>query len=38
MRRLMVFNQVSVDGYFSDASGDMSWAHKSDPEWKCLRG
>ncbi len=31
--RLLVFNQVSLDGYFTDAHGDMSWAHKSDPEW-----
>lgn len=33
MRRLMVFNQVTLDGYFTDRHGDMSWAHKSDPEW-----
>jgi dihydrofolate reductase len=33
MRRLTVFNLVSLDGYFVDASGDMSWAHKQDPEW-----
>jgi len=33
MRRLVVFNQVSLDGYFVDASGDMSWAHKQDAEW-----
>ena len=33
MRRLTVFNQVSLDGYFTDANGDMSWAHKQDPEW-----
>ena len=33
MRKLSVFNNVSLDGYFSDASGDMSWAHKQDPEW-----
>jgi dihydrofolate reductase len=26
MRRLVVFNQLSVDGYFTDAQGDMSWA------------
>jgi dihydrofolate reductase len=26
MRRLIVFNQVSLDGYFTDAHGDMSWA------------
>jgi len=24
MGRLSVFNQVTVDGYFADASGDMS--------------
>jgi len=33
MPRLMVFNQVSLDGYFTDRNGDMSWAHKDDPEW-----
>ncbi len=33
MRKLIMFNQVSVDGFFADGSGDMSWAHKSDPEW-----
>jgi dihydrofolate reductase len=33
MSKLLVFNQVSLDGYFSDAKGDMSWAHKQDPEW-----
>ena len=33
MRRLSVFNNVSLDGYFTDGKGDMSWAHKSDPEW-----
>ena len=33
MRKLTVFNLVSLDGYFTDANGDMSWAHKSDPEW-----
>jgi dihydrofolate reductase len=33
MRRLSVFNAVSVDGYFTDQKGDMSWAHRSDPEW-----
>jgi len=25
MRRLVVFNQVSVDGYFADVNGDISW-------------
>ena len=33
MTKLTVFNQVSLDGYFTDAKSDMSWAHKSDPEW-----
>jgi hypothetical protein len=33
MRKLTVFNNVSLDGYFTDSSGDMSWAHKQDPEW-----
>src|SRR5947209_1212887 len=33
MRKLKVFNSVSLDGYFCDDSGDMSWAHKDDPEW-----
>jgi dihydrofolate reductase len=25
---------VSLDGFICDAAGDMSWAHKQDPEWK----
>lgn len=33
MRKLIVFNQVSLDGFFTDSKGDMSWAHKHDPEW-----
>ena len=33
MRKLKVFNQISVDGYFTDVHGDMSWAHRQDPEW-----
>lgn len=33
MRRLSVFNSVTLDAYFTGADGDMSWAHKSDPEW-----
>jgi dihydrofolate reductase len=33
MRRVNVFDQVSLDGYFVDGDGDMSWAHKSDAEW-----
>ena len=33
MRRLTVFNNVSLDGYFADVNSDMSWAHSQDPEW-----
>src|SRR5436190_9248124 len=33
MRKLMVFNSTTLDGYFTDQHGDMSWAHKRDPEW-----
>jgi dihydrofolate reductase len=34
MPRLNMFNNVSLDGYFTDASNDMSWAHAGadDPE------
>ena len=32
-RRLTAFGHVSLDGYFVDESGDMSWAHKRDAEW-----
>jgi dihydrofolate reductase len=38
MRQLIVFNQVSLDGYFTDAAGDMSWAHQArdDAEWNAF--
>ena len=36
MRKLCVFNQVSLDGYFTDQNNDMSWAHKQDPEWNAF--
>jgi len=36
MRKLIVFNQVSIDGFIADAAGDMSWAHRSDPEWNAF--
>lgn len=34
MRRLRVFESISIDGYFCDAHGDMQWAHAGgdDPE------
>ena len=28
MRKLLVFNSVTLDGYFSGPNGDMSWAHR----------
>jgi len=38
MRRLVVFNMVSLDGYFTDAHGDMRWAHQgsAEAEWKAF--
>lgn len=35
MRKLLVFNHVSLDGYFVDMNGDMSWAKADhqDAEW-----
>ena len=38
MRRLIVFNNVTVDGYFADENGDMRWAHRQtqDPEFNAF--
>ena len=35
MRKLAVFNNVSLDGYFTDKNNDMSWVHQdpADSEW-----
>jgi dihydrofolate reductase len=35
MQKLIVFNSISLDGYFTDSKGDMSWAHNpdKDKEW-----
>jgi dihydrofolate reductase len=34
MRKLTVFNSVSLDGYFTGENGDLGWAHKrQDKEW-----
>ncbi len=27
---------MSLDGYFTDVDGDMSWAHKQDAEWNAF--
>jgi len=37
-RKLAMFNHVSLDGYFTDAAGDMSWAHTRDEEWQRFTG
>lgn len=35
MAHLTAFNTISLDGYFTDANSDMSWAHTApDPEWQ----
>lgn len=38
MRKLIVFNQVTLDGYFAGPGGDISWAHKdpNDAEWNAF--
>lgn len=38
MRKLVVFNSISLDGYFVDQNGDMSWAHnaENDEEWNAF--
>jgi dihydrofolate reductase len=38
MRKLVVFNSVSLDGYFTGKDGDLSWAHAGgdDPEFRAF--
>ena len=36
MRKIRVFENVSLDGFFADAKNDMSWAHKHDEEWNAF--
>jgi dihydrofolate reductase len=37
MRKVSVFNHVTLDGYFTDKNSDMSWAHKNaDAEWNAF--
>ena len=38
MRKLIVFNNVTLDGYFTGANGDISWAHSGndDPEFNAF--
>jgi len=36
MPKLVVFNQVTLDGYFAGAGGDIAWAHQEDPEFNAF--
>lgn len=38
MQKLIVFNHVTLDGYFVDANGSMEWARteKEDAEWNAF--
>ena len=38
MAKLSVFNSISMDGYFTGADGDLSWAHSvpQDAEWNAF--
>lgn len=36
MRKVIVFNNISLDGYFTDPNNDMSWAHREDPEFNAF--
>jgi dihydrofolate reductase len=36
MRKIAMFMQISLDGYYADANGDMSWAHKQDAKWNAF--
>jgi dihydrofolate reductase len=36
MRKVHTFTSISLDGFFTDAKGDMSWAHRRDAEWNAF--
>jgi dihydrofolate reductase len=36
MRKLRSYTSISLDGFFTDARNDMSWAHKRDDEWNAF--
>jgi dihydrofolate reductase len=38
MRKVHVFDNVSLDGFFTDEKNDMSWAHQRDEEWNAFAG
>jgi len=31
MRRVVAFSNISVDGFFSDTNGNLTWAQANDP-------
>lgn len=38
MRKIHMFDNVSLDGFFTDDKNDMTWAHKRDEEWNAFSG
>jgi dihydrofolate reductase len=36
MGKILAFNNVTLDGYFAGENGDISWAHRLDPELKAF--
>jgi dihydrofolate reductase len=38
VRKLSVFDSISLDGYFTDDTSDIAWAHARDPEWQKFSG
>jgi dihydrofolate reductase len=36
MRKICVFENISLDGFFTDEKNDMSWAHRRDEEWNAF--
>ena len=37
MRKVSVFNQISIDGYFKTPSGDIRWMHQTDNDAEFMR-
>lgn len=36
MRKVHSFTSISLDGFFTDRTGDMGWAHRHDEEWRAF--
>jgi hypothetical protein len=32
MQKLIVFNSISLDGYFTGENGDLAWAHSGNDD------